>query len=63
MWFAEDNTTWKNVISLKYGTEEGGWFTRLPRGKASIGLWKGINTEAVKLMQECSFELGEGNRI
>ena len=28
----EDNTTWKNVISSKYGIEEGGWFHEAPKG-------------------------------
>ena len=51
----EDNSPWKNVISLKYGTEEGGWFSRTPRGNAGLGLWKGINAEATKLKQDCVF--------
>ena len=41
----KDNSAWKNVISLKYGTEEGGWFTRPPRGTAGAGLWKGLSSE------------------
>ena len=59
----EDNSAWKNVISLKYGTEEGGWFSRTPRGNAGLGLWKGINAEVAKLKQDYVFELGEGKRI
>ena len=59
----EDNSAWKNVISLKYGTEEGGWFPRTPKGNAGVGLWKGINAEAAKLKQDLVFELGEGKRI
>ena len=34
------NTVWKIVISLKYGTEEGGWFPKPPRGNAGKDLWK-----------------------
>ena len=45
----EENIVWKTVISLKYGTEEGGWFSKPPRGNAGKGLWKGINSEAVNL--------------
>ena len=48
---------------MKYGNEEGGWFSRIPRGNAGLGLWKGINAEAAKLKQDCVFELGEGKRI
>ena len=59
----EENTVWKTIISLKYGTEEGGWFSKSPRGNASKGLWKGINFEAVNLKQNCIFEVREGNMI
>ena len=59
----EDNLVWKNVISLKYGIKEGGWFSRTHRGNVGLGLWKGINAEGVKLKQDCVFELGEGKRI
>ena len=48
---------------MKYGSEEGGWFTRIPRESVGIGLWKGICKEAAKLKQDCVFELGEGKRI
>ena len=62
--FAEEkNSAWKTVIRLKYGSEEGGWFTRIPRESASIGLWKGISKVAAKLKQDYVFELGEGKRI
>ena len=61
--FAEErNIVWKIVISLKYGTK-GGWFPKPPRGNASKGLWKGINSEAINLKQNCIFELRERNRI
>ena len=49
----EDNSAWKNVISLKYESEEGGWFLRTLRGNAGLGLWKGINAKAAKLKQDC----------
>ena len=48
---------------MKYGTEEGGWFPRTPRGNAGLGLWKGINAKAAKLKQDYVFKLGEGKRI
>ena len=47
----------------RFGEEEGGWFSRTPRGNAGLGLWKGINAEATKLKQDCVFYLGEGKRI
>ena len=51
----DDNSAWKNVISLKYGIEEGGWCPRTPRGNAGLGLWKGINAEVAKLKQDYVF--------
>ena len=59
----EENTFWKIVISLKYGTEGGGWFLKPPRGNAGKGLRKEIHSKAMNLKQNCIFELGEGNRI
>ena len=36
----EENTVWKIVISLKYGTEEGGWFPKPPRGNVGKGIFE-----------------------
>ena len=30
---AEDNPPWKNLIKLKYGLEERGWFSAEPKGR------------------------------
>ena len=43
----EDNSTWKDVIRLKYYIDEGDWFTRAPRGSFGVGLWKDINKESM----------------
>ena len=48
---------------MKYGTGEGGWFSKPPRGNAGIGLWKGISSTAMNLKQNCIFEIREENRI
>ena len=32
----EDNSMWRNVINLKYGTEEGGWFPIIPRSNYGV---------------------------
>ena len=34
----EDNSMWRNVINLKYGIEEGGWFPIIPRSSYGVGL-------------------------
>ena len=36
----KDNSICKSCINTKYGTEDGGWFTSLPRGSYGVGLWK-----------------------
>ena len=32
----------KKIINLRYGVEEGGWFTKEGRGAYGVGLWKDI---------------------
>ena len=59
----EDNSPWRTVIRLKYGTEEGGWFTRAPRSSFRSGLWKSISKETVQLKHDNQFELGDRSRI
>ena len=34
----EESSNWKVVIRLKYQVEEGGWFTKIPRGSFRVGL-------------------------
>ena len=34
----EDNPSWKDLIKLKYGLEEGGWFSAKPKGSFGVGL-------------------------
>ena len=34
----EENSVWRNIISLKYGMDDGGWFSNTPRGNYGVGL-------------------------
>ena len=45
----EDNSTWRKVICLKYGVEDGGWFSNCPKGSYGVGLWKHIRKEVVQM--------------
>ena len=54
---------WKNIISLKYGVDNGGWFTKNGRGAFGVGLWKDINKEATMLKRFCKFVVGDGRRV
>ena len=56
----EENSTWKNVISLNYHTNEGDWFTGVPRGSFGVGLWKDISKESWQLSKMFVLWLGMG---
>ena len=59
----EDNPPWKNLIKLKYGLEEGRWFSTEPKGGFGVSLWKDIRREAQQLKQDCKLILGDEDRI
>ena len=59
----EDNPMWKKVITLKYQSEEGSWFTKEPRGSCGVGLWKDISNATRNLKQDCYFVIGGGSRV
>lgn len=59
----EANFFRKEVIRLKCRVEEGGWFTRFPRGSHGVGLWKAISKESSLLINNCSLLLSDGRRI
>ena len=46
----EENSIWRNIISLKYGMEDRGWFSNTPRGSYGVSLWKDIRKEVIQLM-------------
>ena len=59
----EENSVWRNIISLKYGMEDGGWFSNTPRGIYGVGLWKDIRKEVIQMRQNCSIEVGNGRKV
>ncbi|XP_026399408.1 uncharacterized protein LOC113295273 [Papaver somniferum] len=38
----EDNVLWKDIIDEKYGVEQLGWFSKIPKITYERSLWKGI---------------------
>ena len=34
----EEISVWRNIISLKYGMEDGDWFSNTPRSSYGVGL-------------------------
>ena len=41
----EREAFWKQVISYKYGEEDGGWRSREVSERYGVGLWKAIRNE------------------
>ena len=59
----EENSIWRNIISLKYGMEEGGWFSNTPRDSYGVGLWKDIGKEVMQIRHKCLIEVGNGRKV
>ncbi|RVW17271.1 Transposon TX1 uncharacterized 149 kDa protein [Vitis vinifera] len=59
----ERDALWRNVISLKYGVEEGGWCTRDVMGRNGVGLWKAIRKKWGLFDGRVAFHLGNGQRV
>lgn len=55
---SEPNCAWKRAIVLKYGLEDRGWRSRLPRE-----FWKVIMKEADWVDNNVEFVLGNGRRV
>ena len=41
----EDNPPWKRLIKVKYGLEEGNLYSKEPKGRFGVGVWKEIRRE------------------
>ena len=59
----KDERLWKKVIIIKYGVEEGTWYTQVSKASYGIGLWKGIRMEAGWIATHSVFVIGAGKRV
>ena len=59
----EDNSIWKDAISIKYLVEEGGWYTKTTRGNSELGPWKDISKEIGLMKLNCVFSIRDGSRV
>ena len=59
----ENEALWYQVISRKYGVEEGGWYTREGREGFAVELWKEIRKVSSWLSNYIGFSMGNGSRI
>ncbi|RVW89870.1 putative ribonuclease H protein [Vitis vinifera] len=59
----EREALWRQVISRKFGEEEGGWYTREVREGFGVGLWKEIRKEGALLQNKVVFSVGNGRMV
>ena len=60
---SESEALWKQVISKKYGIEEGGWCTRAVSGRYGVKLWKTIRKEWLCMNSSLTYRVGCGRRV
>ena len=54
---------WRQVIEVKYGSEWGGWCTRLVNGPYGVGLWKYISQGWPSFPSHILYDIGDGSRV
>ena len=59
----ESEALWKQVISHKYGVNEGGWCTLAVSGRYGVGLWKAIRKEWLCLKSSLAYRVGYDRRV
>jgi hypothetical protein len=59
----EEGAWWRSVVVAKYGTEWGGWCSRVIPGSHGVGLWKYICQGWQVFRSHFRFDLSEGSRI
>ena len=51
----------RRVVTVKYGSLEGGWTSKVPIRPYGVGLWKFIRIGWDKFSQMLKFEVGDGS--
>ena len=59
----EREALWRQVISAKYGEEEGGWRSCVVRESYGVGLWKAIRRGWEAVGNNLVYSAGNGRRI
>ena len=59
----ERDALWRQVVTAKYGSLEGGWVSKVPTRAYGVGLWKYIRRGWDKFSRLLKFEVGDGSRI
>ena len=58
----KENTFWRYLIFVKYGSSPGGWTTREVNGSYGSGLWKHIRKGWGSFARHSHFEVGDGSK-
>ena len=58
----EENSIWRIIISLKYGMEDGSWFSNTPRGSYRVGPWKDITKKQCHCCKIARLRLAMGTK-
>jgi hypothetical protein len=59
----EEGAWWRSVLVAKYGSDWGGWRTRVISGSHGVGLWKFICMGWQNFRRFFKFDPGEGSKI
>jgi len=59
----EDDAMWKNVIKVKYGIDELGWWSKKSSYSHGVGCWKSILTSLERFKSLVHFEVKGGSRV
>ena len=59
----ESEALWKQVISNKYGVEEGGWCAWVISGRHCVRHWKAIRKEWLGMNSSLAYRVGCGRRV
>uniref|UniRef100_A0A2N9G796 Reverse transcriptase zinc-binding domain-containing protein n=1 Tax=Fagus sylvatica TaxID=28930 RepID=A0A2N9G796_FAGSY len=62
-WGGKGCALWRKVVTVKYGSMEGGWASKVPTGAYGVGLWKYIHNGWDNFSRLLKFEVGDGSRI
>uniref|UniRef100_A0A2N9GHU0 Uncharacterized protein n=1 Tax=Fagus sylvatica TaxID=28930 RepID=A0A2N9GHU0_FAGSY len=59
----ERDALWRKVVTVKYGSMDGGWVSKVLIGAYGVGLWKYIRNGWDKFSRFLKFDVGDGFRI
>jgi hypothetical protein len=60
---SEPEAWWRKVVVVKYGSEKGGWHSRVRAGSHGMGFWKFISNEWHCFSSHIKLIPGDGSRI